>query len=42
LLKQPFIKDPTKKVEDLVNEVIAKTGENIRIGRIVRIELGKD
>ncbi len=41
LSKQEFIKDPTKKVGDLVKEVIAKTGENIRIGRIFRIELGK-
>lgn len=39
--KQEFIKDPTKTVGDLVKEVIAKTGENIRIGRIFRIELGK-
>lgn len=38
---QEFIKDPTKKVGDLVKEVIAKTGENIRIGRVFRIELGK-
>lgn len=41
LMKQEFIKDPTKKIEDLVKEVVAKTGENIRIGRIYRIELGK-
>lgn len=41
LLEQEFIKDPTKKVSDLVKEVIAKTGENIRVGRIFRIELGK-
>ncbi len=41
LLDQDFIKDPSKKVEDLVKDVIAKTGENIRIGRIVRIEVGK-
>ena len=41
LEKQEFIKDPSKKVSDLVREVIAKTGENIRIGRIFRIELGK-
>jgi len=41
LSKQEFIKDPTKTVGDLVKEVIAKTGENIRIGRIFRIELGK-
>lgn len=41
LMKQEFIKDPTKKIGDLVKEVVAKTGENIRIGRIYRIELGK-
>lgn len=41
LLKQEFIKDPTKKVEDLVREVIAKTGENIRVGRIYKITLGE-
>ena len=39
--KQEFIKDPSKKIEDLVKEVIAKTGENIRIGRTLQIELGK-
>ena len=42
LLKQEYIKDPTKKVGDLVKEVVAKTGENIRVGRAFRIELGKD
>lgn len=41
LAKQVFIKDPSKKVEELVKEVIVKTGENIRIGRLYRIELGK-
>lgn len=41
LKKQDFIKDPSKKISDLVQEVIAKTGENIRIGRISKIELGK-
>ena len=35
LEKQDFIKDPSKKISDLVKEVIAKTGENIRIGRSV-------
>ncbi|HJX59468.1 translation elongation factor Ts [Candidatus Woesebacteria bacterium RBG_19FT_COMBO_47_8] len=42
LSEQEFIKDPSKKVGDLVKEVIAKTGENIRIGRIFKIELGKE
>ena len=39
--KQDFIKDPSKKVEDLIKEVIAKTGENSRIGRVFRVELGQ-
>lgn len=41
LKEQDYIKDPKKKVGNLVKEAIAKTGENIRIGRIFRIELGK-
>ncbi len=41
LEKQDFIKDPKKKIADLVKEVTVKTGENIKIGRIYRIELGK-
>lgn len=38
---QDFIKDPSKKISDLIKEVIAKTGENIRLGRTFRVELGK-
>ncbi len=41
LLEQDFIKDPSQKVSDLVKSVIAKTGENVRIGRVYRVELGK-
>ncbi|MBI4157868.1 elongation factor Ts [Candidatus Woesebacteria bacterium] len=41
LMKQEFIKDPSRKIEDLVKAVIAKTGENVRIGRAFRVELGK-
>jgi len=40
LEEQGFIKDPKRKIGDLVKEAIAKTGENIRIGRTIRIELG--
>ena len=40
--KQDFIKDPSKKISDLVKDVIAKTGENCKIGRVMQIELGKD
>ena len=39
LLDEEFIKDPTKKISDLIKEVIAKTGENIRLGKFARIEL---
>jgi len=41
LMAQEFIKDPKKKISDLVKEVIAKTGENIKIGKFARIEVGK-
>ena len=41
LENQESIKDPSKKISNLVKEVIAKTGENIRIGRFFRVELGK-
>jgi len=37
--KQEFIKDPSKKIGDLIKAVIAKTGENIRLGKIIRVEL---
>ncbi|MDP3947816.1 MAG: translation elongation factor Ts [bacterium] len=39
LLEQPFIQDESRKVRDLVNEVIAQTGENIKIGRFARYEI---
>lgn len=41
LLKQPFIRDSSKTIEELVREVIARTGENVRVSRFVRFELGK-
>jgi len=41
LLLQPYIKDQTKTVQDLVLETIAKVGENIKISRFARFELGK-
>jgi elongation factor Ts len=39
---QDFVKDPSQKIKDLVKAVIAKTGENVRVGRAFRIELGKE
>jgi len=41
LLLQPFVKDPTRTIRDLVVEVSAKTGEKVAIGRFVRFELSK-
>ena len=41
LLHQAFVKDPDKKIEDLVKEMIAKLGENISIRRFVRYQLGE-
>ncbi|MCL0103990.1 elongation factor Ts [Dehalococcoidia bacterium] len=40
LLLQPFIKDPQRTVEDVICEVIARVGENIRVNRFARFELG--
>ena len=41
LMKQPFLKDGSKTIEQLVKEVIGKTGENIRIRRFSRFVLGQ-
>ena len=41
LLEMPFIRDPSKTVRDLVNDVAVTTKENVRIRRFVRFELGK-
>jgi elongation factor Ts len=38
LLAEPYIKDESKTVQDLVNEVIAKTGEKIAIKEFARME----
>ena len=40
LLKQPFIRDASMTVQDLVKAMISKTGENIVIRRFSRFELG--
>ncbi|SHE93618.1 translation elongation factor Ts (EF-Ts) [Caldanaerobius fijiensis DSM 17918] len=41
LLEQPFIRDDSKTIKQLLNELIAKIGENIVIRRFVRFELGE-
>jgi elongation factor Ts len=40
-LEQPFIRDPDQTIEDLRKAVSAKTGENIRIRRFARFQLGE-
>ena len=40
LLLQPYIKDPATTVQDLIVETIAKVGENIKVSRFTRFELG--
>jgi elongation factor Ts len=41
LLDQPFVKDPDKTIDQLLQTLIAKIGENIKIRRFVRFELGE-
>ena len=42
LLNQPSIKEPDKTVQDVIAETIVKVGENIKIRRFTRFELGVD
>ena len=39
LLEQPFFKDESKKVKDLINDYVVALGEKIQIGRFVRLKL---
>ena len=41
LLEQPFVKNPDITIQDLLNELIAKTGENIIVRRFARFQLGE-
>jgi len=40
LLCQAYIRDPGRMVQDIVNDIIAKTGENVQVRRFARFELG--
>ncbi len=42
LLEQEFIKSPSKKIKDLINEANLKFGENIQIKRFVRWQVGEN
>jgi elongation factor Ts len=40
LLEQSYLKDESVTIAELVRDTIAKTGENVRIKRFARFELG--
>lgn len=42
LLEQPYVKDPNKKIKDLLGEIVGKIGENILIRRFVRFQVGEE
>ncbi len=42
LLEQPFVKNPDITVQDLVNELMAKTGEKVLVRRFARFQLGEE
>jgi elongation factor Ts len=41
LVEQAFIKDPDRKVGDLIQDAVARMGENIQVRRFVRYQLGE-
>ncbi len=41
LLEQPFIRDESRRVRDLITEAVAKVGENVQIRRFARFKLGE-
>jgi elongation factor Ts len=40
LLEQQYVKDTDLTIQDLIHEMVSKTGENITVGRFVRYQLG--
>jgi elongation factor Ts len=40
LLRQPFVLDPDKKIEDMINDVVGIVKENIKVARFARFEVG--
>ena len=42
LMNQPYVRDPDITVADLLNELIAKIGENITVKRFVRFQVGDE
>jgi len=42
LLDQPYIREDKIKVRDLITRLVAKIGENVKVGRFARFEIGQD
>jgi elongation factor Ts len=42
LLEQAFIKDTSITIQDLINDMVARVGENVRVRRFSRFSLGED
>jgi elongation factor Ts len=42
LMEQPFIRDPDRKVKDLLDQAIAKIGENIVVRRFAKFRIGEN
>ena len=42
LMEQPFIRDPERRVKDLVTEAVSKIGENIVVRRFARFRVGEN
>lgn len=41
LVNQPFVKDPKVSIQEYLNTILAKMGENIFIGRFIRYKVGE-
>lgn len=41
LMNQAYVRDPNLTIADLLNDVIAKIGENIKISRFARFQIGE-
>ena len=41
LLLQPYIRDASMTIQDIINQKIARVGENIRVSRFTRFEVGE-
>lgn len=39
VMEQPYIKDPSKKISDIINDVIARVGEKVVINKFFRLEV---